>query len=212
MTLGRRFALAVAVPVLAVAFGAAIPPVRRQALRTAGGLLILSDPVTTADVVVITPESGLAGAIHASDLYHQRIVRAIAALVAEKTSFDIELARRGVRFPSITDVLVQLGVDRVAVSEISAGEGSTAASAAALGAWVRQHPGKKLIVSVGATHSRRFHRVLQRVWPRTEPMPAIVVSPYGLFQKDDWWHTRRRLADGLVELQKLGLDYLRHPF
>ena len=33
-----------------------------------------------------------------------------------------------------------------------------------------------------------------------------------LFRADDWWQSRTTVREGLVELEKLGLDYARHPW
>ena len=40
----------------------------------------------------------------------------------------------------------------------------------------------------------------------------VVTTPYALFRADDWWPSRTTLREGLVELEKLTLDYARHPW
>jgi hypothetical protein len=65
---------------------------------------------------------------------------------------------------------------------------------------------------VGPSHGRRFRRALRRAWPATLPAPAVVTTPYGLFKADDWWQSRPTLREGLVEIEKLALDFVTHPF
>jgi len=40
----------------------------------------------------------------------------------------------------------------------------------------------------------------------------VVTTPYAMFRAEDWWRSRTTLREGLVELQKLALDYARHPW
>jgi hypothetical protein len=126
---------------------------------------------------------------------------------------DRELERRGVVVPDvIAEMLTQLGVPRSAVMRIPAGEGGTTETAAALAYWARTHPASHVLVVVGPSHGRRYQRALSRVWPAGQPAPSVVTTPHGLFRADDWWQSRTTLREGLVELEKLALDYGRHPW
>jgi hypothetical protein len=212
MTLTRRVGAGVGIAFIVAALSLALPPVRRHALQAAGGFLILGDPVTAVDIITIAPESEQAGILYASDLYRQGIAPAVLVLLREPPLHETELRRRGVPLPTLAELLVGLGVPRGSISERPAGEGGTTDSTATLRDWAREHQQKKMLVIVGATHSRRYRRALARVWPDGQPVPAVVVTPYGLFRRENWWQSRRTLRDGLVELEKLGLDYLWHPF
>lgn len=40
----------------------------------------------------------------------------------------------------------------------------------------------------------------------------VMTTPYAAFHPDDWWRSRTTLREGLVELQKLVLNGVQHPF
>jgi hypothetical protein len=73
------------------------------------------------------------------------------------------------------------------------------------------YPGNKVMVVVGPSHGRRYRRALRRVWPGAQPAPVVVTTLYGLFRPEDWWRSRTTLREGLVEMEKLALDYVAHP-
>jgi hypothetical protein len=201
--------LAVAL-VLAVAL-ALVPSARHAVLRKAGGLLVVSDPVETADVGVMT-ESGEAGEIEVSELYQRHVFTKVLVLVPSPTAVDLELRRRGVRREDQTlTTLRQLGVPDAAITAVEAGEGGTNDSARALAGWARAHPSRVLLV-ISPTHGRRYRRTLLRLWPPGAPPPRVTWPHHALFRSDDWWQSRRTLRDGLFELQKLAWDWVTHPW
>jgi hypothetical protein len=192
----------------------AIPPVRHLVLRSAGQALVASDEAGPADLLVMDVESGAAGVLSLGDLHRSQPLATVGILVPEGTRIDRELHRRGVVVPNLTlEVLAQLGVPRDTVVRIQAGEGGTTETTAALGEWGRRNPGKRVLVVVGPSHGRRFRRALRREWPDDgQPPPRVVTTPYAMFRPEDWWRSRPTLREGLVELEKLALDYVRHPW
>jgi hypothetical protein len=40
---------------------------------------------------------------------------------------------------------------------------------------------------------------------------VVETTFYGLFRSEDWWQSRTTLREGLVEMEKLALDYVAHP-
>jgi hypothetical protein len=209
----RRLLRIVAIIIVIVAAVSMIGPVRRAALRSAGRLLVAADDVRPADVLAMDVESGPAGALKVSDLYRAQPSATVALLMPDETRLHEELKRRGIVMPNlILEILLQLGVPNDAVIEIPAGEGGTTETTAALAAWARAHADKQVLVVVGPSHGRRFRRALRRSWPEGQRAAAVVTTPYALFRADDWWQTRTTVREGLVELEKLGLDYARHPW
>lgn len=191
---------------------AAIAPARHAILRRTGEMMAVSDKVAPADLLVIGPESEVTGGLAVADLYKEGIAGSVAVLTAAPTAIDREFARRGVRLPDLTtEILVQLGIPKSSIIRIPAGDGGTTETTASLANWAREHQGRRVIVIVGPTHGRRYRRVLRRVWPAEQPMPAVVTTPHALFRPDDWWQSRTTLREGLMELEKLLLDYVRHP-
>jgi hypothetical protein len=190
-----------------------VPAIRAVTLRTLGGLLIVSDPIEPVDIAAVTIESGEAGELEVSDLYHDHVMPRVLVLAPEPTMVDRELARRGVHLADqdrILSALVQLGVPRDAILMIEASEGGTTDTTTALGAWVTSHPCRVLMI-VSPSHARRYRRTLQRVWPTQVPLARVRSPRASLFHAQDWWDQRRTRRDGLFELEKLAWDYLLHP-
>jgi hypothetical protein len=205
---GRRVLLASFVAAMLLV--TAVPAIRSAGLRTLGGLLVVSDPIEPADIGAMT-ESGEAGELEVSDLYHGHVIPRVLVLTPEPTAVDRELARRGVhRVDLILSTLVQLGVPRDAILTLEAGEGGTTDSTEALAAWVSRNPCRVLMV-ISPSHARRYRRTLERVWPNQVPPARVRYPRASLFRAQDWWDSRRTRRDGLFELEKLAWDYLLHP-
>jgi hypothetical protein len=212
----RRAIRAWLIGVVVLVAAAAIPPVRHGTLRGAGGALLWNDPVEPADVIVISesgsPEEFQAAEIDVADLYARGIIPRVMLLRAAPDRIDEELVRRGVHLdnPAIA-ILRQLGVPDAAIEVVEAGEGGTTESTRTLAAWTRAHP-SRVVVVIGAAHSRRYRRALLRVWPENAPPPRVTYPQRTDFRADDWWRGRRTLRDGVFELQKLAWDCIRHPW
>jgi hypothetical protein len=184
---------------------------RAAILGYVGRVMTASDPLAPAELAVLTPDSGDC-ALEISDLFRDHLVKRVAVLAPEPTPALRELERRGVhRQDGPLDVLVQLGVPSATIVTIPAGEGGTIDSTKALADWCFNHPADGIIVVVSPTHARRFRRALGRVWRGPGPLPSIHVTKFDQFRADDWWRSRRTLREGIVELQKLMLDYVSHP-
>jgi hypothetical protein len=210
----RRLLRATAIAAVVGACALAIPPVRNTVLRGAGHALVAADEAGPADLIVMAVESGAAGVLSLADLHQSQPAATIGILFPEGTRVDREFHRRGIVLPDLTiEALTQLGVPRDTIVRMPAGEGGTTEATAALGEWGRRNPGKRVVVVVGPSHGRRFRRALRRAWPDDgQPAPRVVTTPYALFRPEDWWRSRTTLREGLVELQKLALDYARHPW
>jgi hypothetical protein len=210
----RRLLRAAAIVLVAGACALAITPIRRTALQGAGQALVAADEAGPVDLLLADVESGAAGVLFLSDLHHRQPEATVAILMPKGTRVDHELQRRGIVLPDLTiEALVQLGVARDAVVRIPVAENGTTETTKALGEWGRKNPGKRVLVVVGPSHGRRFRRALQRAWPDDgRPAPRVVTTPYAMFRPEDWWQSRTTLREGLVELQKLALDYVRHPW
>lgn len=210
----RRILRWTATAAVVAACAMAVPSVRHHALRGAGQALVAADEPGAADLLVMDVESGAAGVLSLGDLHRGQPAAQVGVLVGDGTRVDRELQRRGIVLPNLTlEALAQLGVPRDAIVRIPAGEGSTTETTAALGEWGRRNPGKRVLVVVGPSHGRRFRRALLRAWPDGgQPVPRVVTTPYAMFRPEDWWQSRSTLREGIFELQKLALDYARHPW
>jgi hypothetical protein len=208
-----RWTRLLAVVVLAAVVAAGVPAVRRFLMRAAGHALVIDEPVTSADVIVLPQWAGAAGAIEAADLVHAGIAGQVAFLAEPTRPAERELARRGVPNPSDAIEAVRrlhaLGVANVElIADPAAG---TESEGQVLLAWCRQRQCRSIVVVSSADHSRRVRRVLHRSL-RGEPATVTIRSArYSTFEPDSWWTTRDGARTEIVELQKLILDVLRHP-
>jgi len=213
VTLGRKLRIAGGVALVVVVAAAAVPPVRRGVLQRVGRHLTSSDQPAAADFIAMDYESGLAGALKVADLHREQPRAVVGLLVPRQTALDEALRSRRIKLaPDVmVDVLEQLGIARYSIAPIPAEEGGTTETAAALAGWSRANPSSRVLVVVGPSHGRRFRRALLRAWPDGHPAPRVVITQYALFRGDDWWASRTTLREGLVEIEKLLLDYVAHP-
>ncbi len=204
----------VVVVVTLVAIVAAVPGLRHGVLVRVGRMLTTSDaPAADADLLAVDVDSGLAGAVEVSDLYRAHPSPAVATFVLRSSPIDRTLRERRIVLPDVVaDVLEQLGIPRHAIARFPVEELGTTGTTAALAAWSRANPTGRVNVVVNPTHGRRYRRALLRAWPAERPTPHVVVTPYALFRADDWWQSRTTLREGLVEIEKLMLDYVTHPW
>jgi hypothetical protein len=210
----RRRWLQILVGLLLVAIAAAaVTPIRRAALGGIGRHLTASDAPADADLLAMVVESGFAGAIKVGDLYHQHPAPTVALFTLRPDPLGETLRSRHVVLPEVmVDVLQQLGIPKHAIVQMPVSELGTTETSAALAAWSRANPSARVVVVIEPSHGRRYQRALLRAWPAGHPMPRVVTTQYSLFRADDWWQSRTTLREGLFETEKLGLDYLLHPW
>jgi hypothetical protein len=186
---------------------------RHAALRAAGRLLIVDEPISNADVIVVPPWAGDSGAIDAADLVHRGVAPRVAVLSAPPKPADQELARRGISYVDETGDLVHLlqalGVNVIDVIPNSVA--GTEAEGEILPAWCDQQRFHSIVVISAPDHSRRVRRVMHRSLQGHATTVVIRSARYAEFDPDRWWETHGGLRVGIVELQKLLLDFARHP-
>jgi len=212
MSLRSRWARLLAVVVLAGVV-AGIPAVRTSFLRAAGRALVVDEPIAPADVIVLPKWAGAAGAIDASDLVRDRIASLVAVLPEPPKPAEQELVRRGVPYLDenldLIHLLHALGVANVElIPEPAAG---TEAEGPVLLAWCTRRQFRSIIVISSPDHSRRVRRVLHRSLDGPPTKVTIRSARYSAFAPESWWITRDGARTGILELQKLLLDVLRHP-
>ena len=82
-----------------VAFAIAIRPLREPVLRAAGwALVIKNEPVAPADVIVVSIDSGGAGALEAADLVQSGVSKRVAVFQDPPSGEDFEFIRRGLQY------------------------------------------------------------------------------------------------------------------
>jgi hypothetical protein len=208
----RRAPIALAVA-LAAAGIVAVPSVRQPVLRAAGWALVITEPVAPADVIVVSPDSGGAGALEAADLVQSGIATRVATFTDPPSGEDYEFIRRGLPYEDAGARQIRqlklLGVtDIVQISRTDVG---TEGEGEVLPAWCDQHEFRSVVFVAARDHSRRLRRVLDRAMKGHPTRVAVQPARYSSFDPDRWWETRVGVRTEIIELQKLVLDVLLHP-
>lgn len=216
MTSRRRQWLRVlaAAAVLGVLF-LAIPAIRTPMLRALGRALVADDAPAPADVIVVATGADGAGVLEAADLVHSGMSTRVAVFADPPDPIvDREFIRRGVPYEDWAARSIQqlngLGVKTVEV--IPRAVAGTDDEGRVLPEWCDQRRLRSVVVVTTSDHSRRLRRVLHRSMG-AHPTRVIVRSArFSPFDPDRWWQTPDTRRVGVIELQKLLLDVLLHPF
>ena len=97
-SLRPRWAPILVVVALAAAAIVAVPSVWEPVLRNAGWALVANEPVAPADIIVISSDSGGAGALEAADLVQSGIATRVAVFADPPSGDDHEFIRRGLPY------------------------------------------------------------------------------------------------------------------
>jgi len=201
------------VVVLAAIASIAARSVREPVLRAAGWALVVNEPVGPADIIVISIDSGGAGALEAADLVQSGIATRVAVFADPPSGEDHEFIRRGLPYEDASARQIRqlnwLGVNDVV--QIPRAEAGTEGMAQVLAPWFDQHQLRSIVLVTSRDHSRRLRRVLDRGMKGHPARVTVRPARYSSFDPDRWWETRDGIRTGIVELQKLLLDVVLHP-
>jgi hypothetical protein len=198
---------------LAVAAIVAVPAVREPVLRAAGWALVVNEPVGVADIIVVSLDSGGAGALEAADLVQSGIAARVAVFSDPPSGEDFEFIRRGLPYEDAGARQIRqlrwLGVTDVV--QIPRTEAGTEGEGKVLPQWCEQQEFRSIVFVVARDHSRRIRRVLNRVMKGHPTRVTVQPARYSGFDPDRWWETRSSIRTEIVEFQKLVLDVILHP-
>ena len=191
----------------------AIPSLREPVLRAAGWALVTkNEPVAPADVIVLSIDSGGAGALEAADLVHSGVSKRVAVFADPPSGEDYEFIRRGLPYEDAAGRQIRqlrtLGVTDVV--QIPKVEG-TESEGQELPQWSDEQHLRSIVVVATKDHSRRLRRVLDRAMKGHPTHVTVRAARYSNFDPDRWWETRGGVRIEIVELQKLLLDFVLHP-
>jgi hypothetical protein len=199
---------------LAAAAILAVPSVREPILRAAGRVLVVNEPVAPADIIVLTLDSGGAGALQAADLVHGGIAARVAVFTDPPSGEDLEFIRRGLPYEDLAARQIQqlglLGVTDVV--KIPRDEAGTGGEGQVLARWCDQQQLRSVVVVASRDHSRRIRRVLDRDMKGHPTRVTVQATRYSSFDPDRWWETRTGIRTEIIEVEKLMLDVVLHPF
>jgi uncharacterized SAM-binding protein YcdF (DUF218 family) len=208
----RWAAILVMVALVVVAI-VALPSVREPILRTAGWALVINNRVARADIIVVSLDSGGAGALEAADLVRSGIATRVAVFADRPNGEAREFMHRGLPYEDATARQIRqlrsLGV--MDVVQIPRTSGGTESAGQVLPTWCDQHQLRSVVFVATKDHSRRSQRVLNRAMKGRPTQVTVQSTRYSDFDPDQWWRTRDGVRTEIIELQKLGLDLVRHP-
>jgi hypothetical protein len=198
---------------LAAATIVAVPSVREPVLRAAGWALVVNEPVTPADIIVVSPDSGGAGALEAADLVQSGIATRVAVFSDPPSGEDHEFIRRGLPYEDAGARQIRqlrwLGVTDVV--QIPRTDVGTEGEGQALPPWCDHHQFRSIVFLAARDHSRQTRRVLDRAMKGHPARVTVQPERYSSFDPDRWWETRSGIRTKIVELQKLVFDVVLHP-
>jgi hypothetical protein len=198
---------------LAAATIVVVPSVREPLLRAAGWALVVNEPVAAADIIVVSLDSGGAGALEAADLVQSGIATRVAVFTDPPSGEDYEFIGRGLPYEDAGARQIRqlrwLGVTDVV--QIPTTDVGTEGEAQVLPPWCDQHRFRSIVFVAARDHSRRLRRVLDRVMKGHSTRVAVQPARYSSFDPDRWWETRSGVRTEIVELQKLMLEVVLHP-
>ena len=190
-----------------------ITALRRPILRSAGWGLVVEEPIQTADVIVVTADSGAAGVLEAADLVRGGIARTVAVLANPPNAAAREFVRRGIPYEDAAArsarQLRALGIANV--EQIPRAVTGTEDEGQVLPKWCDQRQLRSVVVVSTSDHSRRVRRVLRRAMKGHRTSVTIRPARYSDFDPDQWWRTRLGIRTEIFEFEKLLLDLVRHP-
>jgi hypothetical protein len=199
--------------IVAVAVAAAVPAIRTPVLRAVGWALVANDPVTPADIIIITADSDGAGVLEAADLFHAGVAPLVAFFQDPPDAVDQEFLRRGLPYTDAAarsnQQLKELGV--TSLEQIPRSVAGTNDEGKVLPDWLAERRFHAVIVVCLSDHSRRVRRVIHRSMNGRDTAVIVRSSRYSQFDPDRWWQTRFGARTAIVELQKLLLDVTLHP-
>jgi hypothetical protein len=190
-----------------------IPFLQEPVLRAAGWALVVNnEPLAPADIVVLTLDSGGAGALEAADLVQSGISKRVAVFEEPPSGEDHEFVRRGLPYEDAAARQIrQLGMLGVTdVARISRIDG-TESEGRVLPQWCDEQHLRSIVVVATNDHSRRLQRVLDRAMKNHSTHVTVQASRYSSFDPDRWWESRGGVRIEIVELQKLLLNVVLHP-
>src|SRR5262249_2359272 len=143
----------------------AFPSFWEPVLRAAGWALVVNDAVVPADIIVVSLDSGGAGALEVADLVQSGVATRVAVFTDPPSGEDHEFIRRGLPYAVASSRQIrQLGWLGVTdIMQIPRSDAGTEGEGQVLPPWCDQHQFRSIVFVAARHHSRRVRRMLDRV-------------------------------------------------
>ena len=205
----RRYRVAVLLAFLTlVAVG--VPAIRRSILRAAGGALVVNEPVSSADIIVISGEADGAGELEATDLIHRGVATRVAIFAYAPDEVQSEFIHRGASYEDSAARSVRrlkaLGVENIV--QIPGYAKGTENEGPILARWCDEQRFRSIVVLGVPDHTRRLRRVLRRHLKGHQTVVIVCSARHAVFDPDRWWESRDGIRTEIGEFEKLLLDIM----
>ena len=205
MLLQLRNFLACTVAVFAL--GAVSWFLRGQLLRGLANALIVQDPLSKADAVVVLGGGMQTRPFEAARLYREGYAPRVLVASPELrptdkmgiTAADTKVTKR---------ILSKQGMPDSAVVEFGDEVSSTHEEALALGSWIRKTGAKKIIIVSDPFHTRRVRWLFKKELQPVGTEILTVAAPSLKYDASNWWQTEQ----GLIEFQNELIKYAYYRF
>src|SRR6185436_4498483 len=189
---------------------------RYSAAAAVRGFLVI---VLVAAAALAVPASRSAllasyGRFLAADVVHSGVANRVAIFTdPPDPDIDQEFIRRGVPYEDAAArsarQLAALGIGHV--ERIPRAVAGTEDEGAVLPGWCDEHRFRTVVVVAMTDHCRRIRRVMRRAMRDHSTRVLVHGAHYSPFNPDRWWLSRGSLRTGIIEMEKLMLDFARHP-
>jgi uncharacterized SAM-binding protein YcdF (DUF218 family) len=176
-------------------------------LPFAGRYLVKEDPLQKSDAILVLSGERVQRWLEAVDLYHEGWAPRIVLSQGHVEDAEIGLRKRGVRFPSETDLirdaLHQLNVPSDAILVMPGSMDNTAQEGNALASLAADQHWRRIIVVTSKYHTRRARFACIRALRGTGTTVVMHATQYDPSTPERWWTRRADGRDVLSELEKL---------
>jgi uncharacterized SAM-binding protein YcdF (DUF218 family) len=173
----------------------------------AGRFLIIDEPLTPADALVVLAGPRTVRWLEAVDLYREGMAPNLIISPGIVEAAEVELRAKGIRFPAeaelARDAMVQLGIPPTAIGVLPSSVDNTADEAAQTKPLALAKGWTSLIVVTSKYHTRRTRYAFEREFNGSGIRVQVRGSRYDGARPDGWWRSRPDLRYVVSELQKL---------
>ena len=181
-------------------------------LPFAGRFLAVEDPLQRADVIVVLGGARAERWLEAVDLYREGWAPQILLSPGRLDAADPELLRRGVKFPTSTELtrtaMLELGVPANAIAVMEGSIDNTAQEAAETRRLARSGGWHRIIVVTSKYHARRSRFAFRREFSDTPIVALVRASRYDAGDPARWWRHRADVRWVISEFEKLLLYWV----
>jgi uncharacterized SAM-binding protein YcdF (DUF218 family) len=160
------------------------------ALSRAGVSLSASDPLQSADAIVVINGKVPFRAMKGADLYRQRLAPEVWLTMGNRNSAEVEMERLGVP-PTLEHVysqavLEKLGVPATAIHVIPGRNNNTATEMKTIAAYARQRRVVSVLLVTSSYHSRRVRSLWHQLVGES-PQAIVQFTDEEPFNAGRWW-------------------------